>query len=103
VADTQTPTLAETHSPPGWLRLLWADKYATVAAVFLLFVVAMAIFGPSLFADLSSKVNFRGRNLAPFQFEHGWLMILGADSLGRPILARILVAAQNTMTNSSPT
>lgn len=98
MADTQTPTLADTHSPPGWLRLLWADKYATVAAVFLLFVVAMAIFGPSLFADLSTKVNFRGRNLAPFQFEHGWLMILGADSLGRPILARILVAAQNTMT-----
>ena len=44
-------------------------------------------------------MNLRGRNLAPFDLEQGWLMILGADSLGRPILARIdRRRAQNTIT-----
>jgi peptide/nickel transport system permease protein len=92
--------LAEAHPNPvaTYLRLLWADKFATVAAIFLLLVVACAIFGPAFFEKASSGMNLRGRNLAPFHLDQGWLMILGADSLGRPILARIIVAAQNTIT-----
>ena len=86
------------HPVATYLRLLWADKFATAAAVFLLVVVLSAILGPALFGKASLAMNLRGRNLAPFHLEHGWLMILGADSLGRPILARIIVAAQNTMT-----
>lgn len=81
-----------------WLGLLWADKFATAAAVFLVLVALCAIFGPALFDKASGAMNLRGRNLAPFHLEQGWLMILGADSLGRPILARIVVAAQNTIT-----
>ena len=86
------------HPVATYLRLLWADKFATAAAVFLLLVVLCAILGPALFGKASLAMNLRGRNLAPFHLEHGWLMVLGADSLGRPILARIIVAAQNTMT-----
>jgi peptide/nickel transport system permease protein len=81
----------------GVLRLLWADKLATAAALFLLIMVFCAIFGPMLFEGPSNAMNLRGRNLAPFSLEQGWLMVLGADSLGRPILARIIVAAQNTL------
>lgn len=93
-----TGTADETPTrPPGLLSLLLADKFATAAVVFLTLVVFSAVFGPALLGDAASKVAFRGRNLAPFQLEHGWLMILGSDSLGRSILARIVVAAQNTM------
>ena len=96
------PSAATAERPTSrlatWFWLLWADKFATAAAVFLVLVALCAIFGPALFEKASGAMNLRGRNLAPFHLEQGWLMILGADSLGRPILARIVVAAQNTIT-----
>ncbi len=79
------------------LAMLWRDKFATLAVVFLLIAIFCAIFGPALLGDAATKQNLRGRNLAPFTLEHGWLMVLGADALGRPLLARIIVAAQNTL------
>ncbi|MBP7000279.1 MAG: ABC transporter permease [Amaricoccus sp.] len=80
------------------LAMLWRDKFATAAVLFLLLMILCAILGPVLLGEAATKQNLRGRNLAPFSLEHGWLMILGADALGRPLLARIVVAAQNTLT-----
>jgi peptide/nickel transport system permease protein len=79
------------------LRLLLRDKFAFAAACFLAFMVLSALFGPLWFEGAAGKMNLRLRNLAPGSIEHGWLMVLGADSLGRSILARILTAAQNTL------
>lgn len=81
-----------------FLRMLWADKFALIAVVFLLIVLVLAIIGPSWLNDLAQKQNLRGRNAPPFEWERGWVWMLGADSLGRPLLARIIVATQNTMT-----
>ena len=77
--------------------MLWRDKFATAAVIFLLIVILCALFGPALLGEAATKQNLRGRNLPPFTLDHGWLMILGADALGRPLLARIVVAAQNTL------
>lgn len=79
------------------LGLLWADKFAFFAALFLLIVVFLAIFGPILLGDAATSLNLRGRNSPPFTLERGWLFFLGGDALGRSILARIIVAAQNTI------
>lgn len=79
------------------LGMLWRDKFATAAVVFLAIAVLCAILGPALLTEAATKQNLRGRNLPPFTLDHGWLMILGADALGRPLLARIIVAAQNTL------
>jgi peptide/nickel transport system permease protein len=79
------------------LAMLWRDKFACAAAAFLLVMALCALLGPALLGEAATKQNLRGRNLAPFSLEHGWLMILGADALGRPLLARIVVAAQNTL------
>ncbi|TQS70237.1 ABC transporter permease [Rhodobacteraceae bacterium] len=79
------------------LRLLWADKLAFGAAVFVIVIVLCATIGPAVLADAASGTNLRLRNAAPFSMEHGPLYILGGDALGRPLLARIIVAAQNTM------
>jgi peptide/nickel transport system permease protein len=79
------------------LGMLWRDKFAAFAAVFLLIVVLCAIFGPWLLGEAATDQNLRGRNAPPFSLEQGWLMVLGADSLGRPLLPRIIVAAQNTL------
>ena len=77
--------------------MLWADKLAFAAAVILLVIVLCALFGPLFLEDIASKQNLRARNSPPFDFAKGWLNILGADQLGRPLLPRIVVAAQNTL------
>ncbi|MEZ5825115.1 MAG: ABC transporter permease [Geminicoccaceae bacterium] len=80
------------------LRLLARDKVALVAALFLLLVVAAAIFGPMLVEDVAGKMNLlRACNAPPGSLEAGILHVLGADQLGRPILARIIQAARNTI------
>jgi len=79
------------------LRMLWRDKVALVAAFYLLLMVLCALFGPALLGDVATAVNLRARNAPPFSLENGWLFVLGADSLGRSILARLIVASQNTL------
>ncbi|WP_439631364.1 ABC transporter permease [Shinella sp.] len=78
------------------LSLLWADKFATFAALFLLLLMIACLVGPFLVGDAAGGINFAGRN-APPQFEKGFLYILGGDNLGRSLLARIVVGAQTTM------
>lgn len=95
---TQTDILPD---EPGFLRrmgrMLWADKFALAAAIFLLVVIVLAIIGPHWLDAAAQKQNLRGRNAPPFDLSRGWLWIMGADALGRPLLARIIVATQNTM------
>lgn len=79
------------------IRMLWRDKFAFVAALFLLIILCMALLGPALFEDVATKQNLRGRNAPPFDFSRSWHYWLGGDALGRPLLARILVATQNTI------
>jgi len=79
------------------LGMLWRDKFAFVSAVVLLIIMAFAIFGPAFLGDLATSQNLRGRNSPPFDLSRGWMFVLGGDSLGRPILARLVVAAQSTM------
>ena len=82
---------------PSLLSMLWRDKLAFVSAVVLLLIVLCAIFGPSLLGDLATKQNLRGRNFAPFSMERGWALFLGGDSLGRSMLARLVVASRSTL------
>lgn len=39
----------------------------------------------------SSRQNLRGRNAPPFDLARGWLLVLGGDQLGRPLLAVIVL------------
>ncbi|GGH58034.1 ABC transporter permease [Frigidibacter albus] len=79
------------------ISLLWRDKFAFCAALFLLLVVICALLGPLLLEGAATKQNLRGRNAPPFDMERDWEFFFGADALGRPLLVRIIVAAQNTM------
>jgi peptide/nickel transport system permease protein len=82
---------------PSLLSMLWRDKLAFASAVVLLLIILCAILGPTLLGDLAIKQNLRGRNLPPFSLERGWAFFLGGDSLGRPMLARIISAAHSTL------
>ena len=79
------------------LGMLWRDKFATAAVIFLLIVILCAIFGPALLGEAADQAEPARPQPAALPLEHGWLMVLGADALGRPLLARIIVAAQNTL------
>ena len=80
-----------------WLRMLVRDKFALCAAIFLLVLVLAAFLGSFLLDDIATKQNLRGRNAPPFDFAKHWIFWLGGDALGRPLLARIIVAARNTL------
>lgn len=94
---TETAVAEEPRFAARMLRMLLADKFALCAAIFLLFILILVIIGPSWLGDLATKQNLRGRNAAPFDWERGWVWWMGADALGRPLLARIIVATQNTL------
>lgn len=79
------------------VSMLWRDKLAFVSAIALLIIIVCAVIGPALLGDLATDQNLRGRNSPPFDLERGWAFVLGGDSLGRPMLARLIVAARSTM------
>lgn len=77
--------------------MLRGDRFALAALIFLIVLLFGAVFGPSLIEGSDVRMNLRMRNAPPFQLENGIGYILGADSLGRPILPRILYGARTTL------
>ncbi|AOF92662.1 ABC transporter permease [Sinorhizobium sp. RAC02] len=94
---TDTAITEELPFAKRMFRMLLADKFALCAAIFLIVILILAIIGPNWLGDLATKQNLRGRNAAPFDWQRGWVWWMGADALGRPLLARIVVATQNTL------
>ena len=93
-------SLAKSSAPravPPLLAMLWRDKLAFVSVLVLLLIVAAALLGPLLLGEMANNQNLRGRNFPPFSLARGWEFFLGGDSLGRPMLARLIVAANSTM------
>ena len=79
------------------LSMFLNDKLALISIIFLSFMVFLALFGPSLINDSFTKMNLRLRNLEPFSFDHHFMYFFGADALGRSMIARLIIATQNTM------
>lgn len=92
---------AKPAAAPGTSRVLLSylrrDRLALAAAIFLALFVLAAILGPWIVGDAASRLGLRQRNLPPFSLDHAWVYFLGADTLGRPILARLIVGAQSTL------
>ncbi|MET8520648.1 ABC transporter permease [Nocardioides sp. NPDC004968] len=80
----------------SYWRMLLRDKVATVAAVILCFILLVAVFGPVLLGSEANAQDLTRGNKAPLELD-GWLYVLGTDSLGRSILARIVVATRTTL------
>lgn len=99
-ATMTTPTdTPERPKPALWsmLALLRRDKFALAAAIFLSVTVLAALIAPALLGGTGINMDLMARNAPPFELERGFWYILGSDSLGRPILARILIGAQTTL------
>jgi len=82
---------------PHALRLLRGDRFAFAAAVVLTVVVLGSVVGTPLLRTAAVTVDLSRRNLPPFEGEHGALFVLGADALGRSVLARIVVGGTTTL------
>lgn len=84
------------------LRLLLKDRFATVSALILVVIGLTALIGPALMGDLATKQNLLFANKAPFSLAYGWEYFLGSDSLGRSMLARLVVASRTTFSVALP-
>jgi peptide/nickel transport system permease protein len=87
---------------PSMFRMLLRDKFATIGALILALVILVALIGPTLMGELSTKQNLMFMNKAPFDPANGWAYILGSDSLGRSMLARLIVATRTTLMVAVP-
>lgn len=88
---------APPSAPAVMLKLLLRDKLAMVSLAFLVLVLALAFIGPWITGDAATRPNLRLRNAPPLSFEHGWVYLLGADSLGRAMLPRLIFASRTTL------
>lgn len=85
---------------PRW-RLLVGDRMATVSAILLVGVLLTGLLGPLLLGDLAHEQHLDRTGLPP-SFGNGWQFALGSDQLGRSVLARLVVAAQTSLSIAVP-
>jgi peptide/nickel transport system permease protein len=95
------PTTARTSKVSLW-RMLWRDKVATLAALVLLTVALVAVFGPMVVGDAANDQDLQRGAVAPFDTDGDWLYFLGTDSLGRSLIARLVVATRTTVAVALP-
>ncbi|MCC6804685.1 MAG: peptide ABC transporter permease, partial [Anaerolineae bacterium] len=87
------------EKPPAWNQaqtaawaLLWRDKKALLALVYLVALYGVALLAPLFIGDQISRIDF-GSSLLPPSLTAGG-HILGTDTLGRDLFLRILFAAR---------
>jgi len=96
-ATTATAPASQSMGFAHLARMLAADRFALGAFIFLVLMILAAALGPILLPEASVRMNLQMRNAPPMVLENGIAYILGGDSLGRPILPRLLVAARTTL------
>ncbi|MBN6051013.1 ABC transporter permease, partial [Nonomuraea sp. RK-328] len=98
--ESPPPSPALRRTP--WWRLLLRDRFACLAVVVLAVVALSALVGPLLLGDLAVRQNLRAVNRPPFSLDDGWAFVLGSDSLGRSLIARLVVASRTTLSVAVP-
>lgn len=94
---------ARRRGHPGLWRMLLRDRLATVAAAVLLVMLLVSLIGPLFAHDVAQRQDF-GNALQPaFHTTHGWWYVLGADNLGRSLLADTIVGGRTTFSVAIPT
>src|SRR6218665_2731660 len=102
MTDVVTPTSAasERGNFAALASMLTRDPFAMAAVAVLLVLLLFAFFGPAMISEKVIGMNLKMRNFPPFTLDNGWEFFLGADSLGRSMLGRIVVGARTTFTIS---
>jgi len=95
IATAEQESVTIRKGLPLW-RLLWRDKFATAAALWLVILLCFVLIGPAFLNENAIRVDLSARNSPP-GLAHGWIYLFGADPLGRPLLPRLMVGARNTL------
>lgn len=82
---------------PHWWRLLLRDKPAFMAAIVLLIAFGCAVIGPFVVGKQARHQDLYVGARRPFTLHDGWLYVLGGDSLGRSVLAQLIVGSRTTL------
>lgn len=86
----------------GMWRLLLRDRVATAALVVLVLVVLATVLGSLAIGGRSNDQDLALGPIAPFSLDHGWLYVLGSDSLGRSMVARMVIGGRTTLLVAVP-
>jgi len=89
--------LAAVRSKRGLLPDLVRDKLGLVSVVFLIVLVAAAIFGPMLRDSDPNAGNLSSSMLSPVWHGGTWTHPLGTDWQGYDVLARLLAGARTSL------
>ena len=81
---------------PGIFRLMWRRPSFGLAVIYLVAIVAVAVFAPWLAPYDPIKQNL-GNPLADFSRQH----LLGTDDLGRDVLSRLIWGARPTLVGTA--
>ncbi|WP_297081511.1 ABC transporter permease [uncultured Demequina sp.] len=93
---------AQGSASPRLFDLLRRDRTATVAAVVLCTIVVIAFVAPPFLGTLATDQDLYNAELPPFTLANGWEFMLGSDTLGRSVLARLIVATQSSLMIAVP-
>lgn len=92
---TEISGIAPTHKPGrlNWFaRALAGDPMALCAFIWLALVLVL-VLADAFGVFSGSRIALKARNLPPFDFTQDWRLWIGADALGRSLLARLAEAA----------
>lgn len=78
-------------------QMFFASPLAMVSAAWLALVILVALIAPPFIGVAANEQMLLRRFLPPFTFENGFAFVLGADSLGRPLLLQLIMGAQTSM------
>lgn len=81
---------AESRAPSPVVEALRSDRFAVVALLAIVLIVAIALLAPVLPLASPTKTNFGARLQSPLSPGH----LLGTDQLGRDVLSRIVWGAR---------
>lgn len=81
---------------PRW-RMFWNTPTAVGAAVWLTLLTAVAVVLPFFVTTAANRQDLGLRFVPPFGLDHGLAFVLGADSLGRPMLLQLIVGARTSL------
>lgn len=73
------------------------QDFPWLAFGFLCLLIGCVLVGPELAGPAATKMNLGARMVPPGTIDNGFINILGTDSLGRSILARLAFAARMTL------
>ena len=94
VAEERT---SRTAAVRGYMRELWLDKPAFLAAIVLFLFLITAVFGSLVAPHSPTRQNLLGHLEPPAWKSHDWSHVLGTDALGRDVLSRLIYGCRTTL------